>query len=233
MQPQQYPQQYPPPSAAPEYPPPVGYPPGYGGLAEAGGEPLVSSAAGALQFTLGTYIVRYRSESLSFDMNAGELSRSQVKWGFGDDAAVLLEGGYGLNENMIVGGLLQIGGTSTTEKIGEVETPISNFSLTLAPKFDYQFLPTSKFNPFVGGALGFSIGSSTLAARDESITAFVAYARAGVRCFLFDGFSVDPALVFGFGIGGGSQEAMTNKLDFSLTRFQIGLAVSTSGWLRI
>jgi hypothetical protein len=243
VQPGQYPQQYPAdpyaqPGAAPGYAPLGGYPPGYpGGLA--GVEPLITSVAGLLQVSLGTYFLRYTSLSQSFDNNGGDFSRTDVNWGFSNGAPVILEGGYGLNDNMIVGGVLQLGGSSSTAEPdgGGAKRETSSFDLMLAPKFDYQFMPASKFNPFVGGLLGLEIGSLSATAAgvttDDSTTMFTLLARGGVRCFLFDGFSIDPALVVGFRLGGGSQKTGdTPELDYGLSGFRVGLSVGVSGWLR-
>jgi hypothetical protein len=239
-QPGQYPQLYPPdqyaqPGAAPGY----GYPPGYPGGLAAGGEPLITSVASLLQVSLGTYFLRYTSGSQSFDNNGGDFSRTDVNWGFSNDAPVFLEGGYGLNDNMIVGGVLQLGGSSSTIEPdgGGAKSEKGSFDLMLAPKFDYMFMPASKFNPFVGGLLGLEIGSlSTTVAgvtTDDSTTMFTLLARGGVRCFLFDGFSIDPALVLGFRLGGGSQKTGDMPdLNYGLSGFRIGLSVGISGWLR-
>jgi hypothetical protein len=239
MQPQPYPQPYPQPmgpqpsAADPGYgPPPPAYP-GYGPPPPPP-DALVSSVAGALQLNLGTYLVRYRSSSIDVDNNGGEFSQSSLKWGIGDEAPVTLEIGYGLTDNIVIGGLLQLGGTSDTQEAEATgaKAEASTFGITLTPKFDYNFLPTSKINPFVGAALGFALSSSDSDGTEVSTTMFVAFARAGLRCFLFEGFSVDPALVFGFGVGGGSQEAMGAKAEYGQNASQIGLALSTSGWLK-
>jgi hypothetical protein len=55
-----------------------------------------------------------------------------------------------------------------------------------------------------------------------------------LRCFLFDGFSIDPALVVGFRIGSGTTSpAGAADIDYSVSGFRVGLSVSMSGWLRL
>jgi hypothetical protein len=191
---------------------------------------MVSSVAGALQLSLGTQFVRYRASSINFDNNAGKLSVSGLKWGFGDSSPILLEGGYGITDRLLIGGILQLGGSSdTTERdVDGAKAELSEFDLMLAPKIDYQFSPTSKINPFVGGMLGIAHTSGSENGTKNSSTLFVMQARGGLRCFLAEGFSVDPAVIVGFGVGGGS----AGEAGFGTTAFQIGLALSVSGWLR-
>jgi opacity protein-like surface antigen len=241
-EPQPYPQPYPQPGAA--------VPPGYGpppqGLAAAGypgmygAEPEITSVDGLLQLSLGTYFVRYTSSSQSFDM-AGDVSRTDLNWGFSSSSPVFLEGGYGITDKLVIGGVLQLGGISSSIEaaMGGAKFDSSGFDLLLAPKVDYHFLPTSKINPFVGGMLGVEINSvSTPAAggltSDDSQTNFTLLARGGLRCFLFDGFSIDPALVVGFRIGSGTNSpAGAADLDYSTSGFRVGLSVSMSGWLKL
>jgi hypothetical protein len=253
-----YPQQYPQPQAQPApypqpYPQPgAAVPPGYGpapqGLAAAGypgafgpGEPLVSSVAGLLQLSLGTYFVRYTSASQSFENDGGDFSRSDLNWGFSSSSPVFLEGGYGITENLIVGGVLQLGGVSSSSEaeLGGAKSESSGFDLLLAPKVDYQFMPTSKINPFVGGMLGVEIASISGTppggmATEDSQTYFTLLARGGVRCFLAEGLSIDPALVLGFRIGSGTTSpGGAADVNYSVSGFRVGLSVSLSGWLRL
>jgi hypothetical protein len=196
---------------------------------------------GTLQLSLGSYFMRYTSLSQSFDDNAGDFSRSDLNWGFSNTSPVILEGGYGLTDSFVVGGVLQLGGVSSTteSEMSGQKFESSGFDLLLAPKVDYHFMPESKINPFVGGLLGVEMASVSTPAlmgltNDESSTSFVLSARGGLRCFLFDGFSIDPALSIGFKIGGGSTKAAGGtEVDWSTSGFRVGLSVSMSGWLRI
>jgi hypothetical protein len=205
------------------------------------GEPVVSSVEGLLQMSLGTYFVRYTSTSQSFENNGGDFSRSDLNWGFSSSSPVFLEGGYGITDKLIVGGVLQLGGVSSSSSadMGGAKTQSSGLDLLIAPKADYQFLPTSKFNPFVGGMLGVEIASLSstppgMPATDDSQTHFTLLARGGVRCFVFDGLSIDPALVLGFRLGSGSTNpAGTGDVNYSVSGFRFGLSVSMTGWLRL
>jgi hypothetical protein len=231
MQPQPYPQPYPQPSAAPPGydPAAMGYP-GYGPPPEAPQE--MPSSAGAIQLSLGMQLVRYRATSMTGDDNGGEADVSTLNWGFANSSPIQLEIGYGITDQIIVGGVLQLGGDSDTFESGGMKLDESTFDFVLMPKGDYQFSPGSKLNPFVGAMLGIGLTSQSAAGLDTSMTMFVMQARVGLRYFLTDSLSVDPALVGGFGVGGGSQEANGTSVGFSSTAFQVGLAVGLSGWLR-
>lgn len=243
-QPAPYPQPYPQPGAA--------VPPGYGpapqGPAAAGYpgmyvpvERLVSSVAGLVQVSLGTYFVRYTSASQSFENNGGDFSRSDLNWGFSSSSPVFLEGGYGITDELLVGGVLQVGGVSSSSELsmGGARAESSGFDLLLAPKGDYHFLPASKINPFVGGMLGVETASvsGTPAgglATDDSLMFFTLLARGGLRCFVFDGLSIDPAVVLGFRIGSGTLgRPSVADVNYSVSGFRVGLSVSMSGWLKL
>lgn len=244
---QQYPQQQLDPYGQP-YPQQPGYGPAPQGLGAAGmpgmyGEPMVSSVKGRLQLSLGTYFVRFTSMSQSFaDNPTGDLSVSDLKWGFSGSSPVILEGGYGITDNIVIGGVLQLGGLSNTVEadMGGAKIETSGLDLLIAPKFDYQFSPTAKVNPFVGGMLGIEVNSASApggvgGTTDDSQLNFTLLARGGLRCFLFDGLSIDPAIVFGFRIGSGTTKlgGAAADLDYSLSGFRLGLSVSMSGWLGV
>jgi hypothetical protein len=244
----QYPQQpypqagYPPPEAAPAYGPapgaypPGAYPPGYvpPGYAPPP-EAVLTSVEGKLQLSLGTTFVRYRSTSFEADAGGGELDVSELSWGFSDSSNVILEAGYGLTERLLIGGVLQLGGESSTTDNGVDEAESSEFQFLLGPKVDFHFLPTSKFNPFVGAIVAINVGSGSegpaVGPVETSSLLFTFLLRGGVRVFVNESLSLDPAIVFGFATGSGSQEVGAMKGDFSQSGFQFGLSLSASYWL--
>lgn len=242
---QPYPQQqmqpgYPQAEAAPAYGPvpgaypPGAYPPGY---APPGypvpPEVLLTSVEGKLQLSLGTTFVRYRSSSFEAEGGGPEVTVSELNWGFSGSSDVLLEAGYGITERLIIGGLLQLGGESATTEVDTAESESSSLSFLFGPKLDFQFLPTSKFNPFVGAIVAVAIGSQEDAAMLEtSTTLFNFLLRGGVRVFVDESLSLDPAFVFGFGVGSASQQGPGGaEVDLSLNGLQFGLSLSASYWL--
>jgi len=215
---------------------PGGYPPGYvygqqpAPLAQAPQEQLLTSVEGALQLSMGTYFMRYTSSSFDYDSEMiSDESVSDLLWGLSEASTITLEGAYGITDRLLVGGILQLGGTSGSRDpdVGE-EAEASSFDLLIGPKAEFHFLPTSKFNPYAGGALAIASHSDDLYSR----LMFNLQIRAGVRCFLTDSLSIDPALVFAFGFGGGELDVSGFKSDYSLSGFRIGLALNVSGWLR-
>lgn len=236
QQPAPYPPGYPPgaypsPLAADpnaQYAPPGGYPPGY--MYGAPPEQLVSSVDGALQLSMGTYFMRFTSASRDFDdATVADESISDLVWGLSEASTVSLEAGYGISERLLIGGILQLGGTSNTyEPDGAAEAESSSLDLLIGPKAEFHFLPTSKFNPYAGGAIAIASHSDDL----YSHLMFNLQIRGGVRCFITDSLSIDPSLIFAFAFGGGSAESGGADFDYGISGFRIGLALNVSGWLR-
>lgn len=190
-----------------------------------------SSVAGALQLGLVTTVVRYTSASLDYDDDGIEVDYSELVWGFADNPTGI-EIAYGLSDQVLLGGRLTLGGASDErDQAALVELETSSFELLIAPKLEYMFDPTATINPFVGALLGVNL-RSTDDGLEASQTVFVAMARAGLRCFLADGFSLDPALEFSFGVGGGSSGPEDAEADYSLVGLRLGLTLGVSGWLR-
>lgn len=204
---------------------------------------------GALQLGLGTDVFTYTSGSQKVDVPVvGEqkTETSSFGWGFGRRNGITLEGGYGLGDSLVLGGFLALGGWSESAKLSRDnanESTDSEFTFGLAPKIDYMFLPTSRFRPFLGGALGLTHQSLKSETHDGqsgvtridtkvSLTGLLLMARVGVRCFLTPGFSLDPALTFGLiPTASGSAQAGATSLDASASQFSIGLSLAASGWV--
>jgi hypothetical protein len=232
---QAYPAQQQFPQAYPQQPGAYGYAPGYPGQF-AGPPPsaaLVSSVDGVLQFGVGSSIVQYVSTSFTLDPGDAKTSRSVTNWGFAENPFVL-EGGYGLSSQLLLGGVIQLGGTSNSDMLPNATAPnkISAFKFLLGPKLDYQFMPESKLNPFAGAVLGLGLDSRNEYGAKESRTVFTALVRGGVRYFVFDSVSIDPALNLGFTVGSGSLSSSGVSVSASTSGFLIGLNVGVSFWLK-
>jgi hypothetical protein len=222
---------------APGYPQP-GYP--YGAPAP---EPMVSSVAGLIQLSLGTSFLQYMSHTYAYDGGVSE-DVSTTNWGFANNP-ILLEGGYGLTPNIIIGGQLKLGGQSDSDGVeGGTTAKRSTFDFWLGPKIDYQFMPTSKFNPFAGAVIAVALDSQNFeGASKTSLTTFNFLARGGFRYFVLEQLSIDPVFTIGYGFGSGSREnspspsaattsaGLATKTTFSQHALQVGLGVSVSLWL--
>jgi hypothetical protein len=211
---------YPPPPAQ-QYPgfpvpPPDTTPPPPGGMPE-----------GAFQLGMYTTFVRY--EPLGIEYEGGlEIDTSTLRWGLGNNP-VALELGYGLTDQLVFGGTLGLGGESYTVEQNNTESDGSEFNFEFGPKLDFMFSPGAKVNPFIGAQVLVRLDSQD--PPDISTTSFLFLARFGLRAFLTDTFSIDPALVAGGGFGSGSEETMNGDADFDLSGFRIGLNLGFSGWM--
>jgi opacity protein-like surface antigen len=212
----------------------------------------------ALQLGLGTNLITYSSASITQNVPAGNgttieyesVNRTTV-WGLGSRNNVTFEGGYGITDSLVLGGMLELGGWSNTTgpdtiTAGDPRRTDSMFSLFLGPKLDFMLLPDSVVRPFIGGAIGlvrqsYSIETTnqnniTEPQADFGVTGVGLLARAGIRWFLTPGFSIDPAFVFGFATASGSTGTpvgggATRNDDTSATGYTLGLRVGFSGWI--
>ena len=217
------------------------------------------TVANALQIGLGTGFVNYSSSTLTEHRplvtggtNDYKLDTTNTTWGFANRNGVFLEVGYGLNDMFVLGGLLQLGGTSQTVTTpagapagATTQTKESMFNLFIGPKLDVMFLPDSRVRPFVGAAIGLvrftdniqdtNANNVTTTPYDGGWTGVGLLGRAGIRCFLPPGFSLDPAFVFGFDTLSGSTTrpvgAGTTNYDTGATGYNLGLSVAASGWV--
>jgi hypothetical protein len=221
-------QPQPAPAPAPGYPPPPaqqypGFPvpppdtmqPPPGGIPE-----------GAFQLGLYTTFVRYEPLHLE-DEAGGERDDTELFWGLAENP-VVLELGYGLSDKLVLGGTLGLGGRSITQESGGQEQEGSEFMFELGPKLDFMFSPGAKVNPFIGAQVLVHLESFE---PDTSVTAFLFLARFGLRAFVTDSFSIDPALVAGGGIGSGSGGDGPAEYDFDVSGFRVGLNLGFSGWM--
>jgi hypothetical protein len=243
QQQQQYPQQQPYPQQQQQYPqqqyPQQAYPqagygaaPGYGPApgypqptAAAASEPMVSSVDGLIQLGINTAIVQHVGGALSPDTGPN-ISQSNTSWGIAKNPTTL-EGGYGFLPNLLVGGLLQLGGNSAASP------KTSSFALAIGPKADYMFMPNSKLNPFVGVMLGIAYSSSEIGSvASQSQTDFIFMARGGMRWFMFDSVSLDPSVVIGGALGSATQTINSLVGNLSSSSFQVALTLGLSVWLK-
>jgi hypothetical protein len=203
---------------------------------------------GALQVGLGTGLVDYTSSTTDVELPAilggtTALHGSSLDWGVAQGNRIDLEGGYGLGESFVLGGLLALGGQSDTNKLSDNETDDSRFLLFIGPKLDYLLMPGASLRPFFGIAAGLSHTSSkseltnaqgrTSTTAKQSLSGFELLGRAGIRWFPIEGFSIDPAIVFGWAALSGSRHvpATNDDVDASGTELSIGVNVAVSGWI--
>jgi hypothetical protein len=203
--------------------------------------PSIASAqdvSGAVQLGLGTPIFEYSDASVEveFDSLQTENDITTTRWGLGH--SVVTEIGYGINDMIVVGGFVELGGTSETDTDdADEETKTSEFNLFLGPKIDVMFSAGSAARPFVGAILGYGTTSieenppGMAPTTEYSASGFQFAARGGVRLFAASGLSIDPQLVFGYANLSGDVDAGMTTADLKISGYSIGLSVVFSGWL--
>ena len=93
--------------------------------------PLANAEEGEFQLGFGTPFLGYGSTSAEPE-DGDETTTSGFTWGIGH--SVFAELGYGVTPNLLVGGLAQLGGTSTTDETADEETDNSTFEFLIGPK---------------------------------------------------------------------------------------------------
>jgi hypothetical protein len=114
--------------------------------------------------------------------------------------------------------------------------PAREFMFSIGPKLDYQLMPTSRWNPFIGAVANVTLASKSYYNTKDSRTIFGLLARAGLRYFVLDQLSFDPTLSVGAHFGSGSQgmdlPAGSTQLDYSLSGFDFALSMGISLWIK-
>lgn len=199
------------------------------GLAAA---PLAQAEEGEFQVGLGTPFLGYSSTTLEPD-EGDETTVSGITWGIGHE--VHAELGYGITPNLVVGGLLQLGGDSMTQESGDAETDTGSFQFLLGPKLDYVLAPGDKLQPFVGGVIGYLHASDSSendnTKSETSTSGFLFMARGGLRLFPGKEFSVDPWLGLSYLTGSAESESGDFKAETDLSQWQLMVHVTVSGWI--
>lgn len=213
-------------------------------------EPAVSSVKGAFQLSAGITLLQYQSVSMSqTGMNPSAMvdpaaapgtppvpTTAQGLFGRTTSYPVHLEAGYGVSDNILIGALLQLASYGENLEIAGAKSPMTDFAFTIAPKFDYQFSPNSRLNPFVGAIASLTLHSKKYVNLEDSRTLFGVGARAGLRYFVLDQLSIDPVatLSFNFGSGTQKQQIVPTPVEFenSLSGFQFGLAMGVSLYIK-
>lgn len=208
-----------------------------------------SPVAGAFQVSGGISLIQVNSLSMKQDMTAASVPAVTTPPAMTAAAApvdpvvptccivkrpLYLELGYGVSNNIVIGAMVQFASASETVNNGAI--PAKDLMLSFAPKFDYQFSPASRLNPFLGGALNITHENKTYYGYKDSRMAFGLALRGGVRYFVLDGLSFDPMLSLGYAVGSGTQTNLTKQpnsnSDYSLSNLQFAVSLGLSVWLK-
>ena len=193
---------------------------------------------GAVQLGLGTPVFSYSSSATTLELNGveEETETSGIQWGIRQE--VMFELGYGVTDMIVVGGFVELGGSSQTQTPDDPnadELEISQLNLALLPKIDFMFSEGQKFRPFVGAAGGLVLTSAKISSGDDrtetSLTGVQLLGRVGFRAFLAPGFSLDPALFVTWSTASGELEFAGENVDQTTSGFGGGLMLAVSGWI--
>jgi hypothetical protein len=193
--------------------------------------------AGRFQLGLGTPVFTYSSIGTEVgDDPSVEVDVATTNWGVHD--AAVLELGYGLSNALVLGGVLQLGGTSTTSELdapGSEESTQSSFEVMVGPKIDYMFSEGSRVRPFVSGVIALLHSSTSNDDDDDddglSMTGVMLQGGVGLRWFATPGFSLDPSLRLGWSTISGDNEQGNTSTDVSASGVSVSLNVGFSGWI--
>jgi hypothetical protein len=259
---QPYPQQQPPPGYFPtpdaqgsygyqqQYAPNGAYPGQQPAPGQEGAEPApLTSVKGAIQ--LGAGIALLQHDSLSYSQTsapvtapvapgappaAGPTQPWPVGYNFYEEHPFSLEAGYGLSHNILLGAIVQLSSGAQKIDAGGVTAAVNRLSFTFAPKLDYQFSPTSRWNPFLGAALSLTLNNKRFGPATDSMTLFGAAVRGGFRIFILDQLSVDPTVSLGYRTGSGTQttEAVPTPIEFknSISNLLFAVSLGVSLWIK-
>lgn len=222
-------------------PNPAAYPAGYAPPPA----PLVSSVNGAIQIGAGIGLVGFDSTSLS--PSAPKAIPTTPSMGMEPAITpptlittccvlknpLLIEAGYGLSDQLLLGAQLQL--LSGSESTSDPTQDLKQFAFSFGPKLDYHFMPTSRWNPFIGAVVNITLESKSFYMTKDSRTIFGVMARGGVRYFVLDQLSIDPTLAIGGHFGSGTQtpgQAPQAKIDYSLSGFQFAVSLGLSLWVK-
>ena len=253
---QQFPQQqqqpgyYPPAADGGYYPQQQGYPQQQQGYPQQGypqqrgapQPPLVSSVNGLVQLGAGLAVAPF--STLSMSANKDDAAAAAALPGGGGLPALqttccvtrypfVLDGAYGVTDNILIGAQLQFHGRS--ESAGADTFKARELGITIAPKLDYQIMPSSRWNVFVGAMLGVTLDGKSYLRVKDSRTLFSAMARVGVRYFVLDHLSVDPTLALGGTFGSGTQSLDApggNSIKYSASGFMFAISLGLSLWIK-
>jgi len=192
--------------------------------------PLAHAEEGEFQLGLGTPFLGYSSFTQEGD-NDFESTTSGLTWGIRHE--VFAELGYGITPNLVVGGLLKLGGSSMTTEVEGVdgETDSGNFDFLIGPKLDFVLSPGDKVQPFVGGVIGYMSSTESIEDTDITLSGFELMARGGLRIFPGKEFSIDPWLGLGYFTGGWEVETDEGSNDGDASGFELMVNLTLSGWM--
>ncbi len=194
------------------------------------------STEGAVQLGISSPFLTHTEATLTTESQVAALPDlesevSQTNWGLGQQ--FVAEVGYGLNDSLLLGAVVELAGISQTNEIEAIdqETDTSQLVFILGPKLDYMFAPSSRVRPFLGAVAGLVIDSLDNGVAERSLTGFQLQGRAGLRAFVTEGFSIDPALFLSWTTASGELTIDETENDLEYSGVSFGVTLGLSGWV--
>ncbi len=188
---------------------------------------------GAVQLGIGTPFLVHTNATLTEEaevVGESETERSTTAWGLGHN--LWGEVGYGVSDSLVLGAFVQLAGTSLKlENENGNEADGSQLIYFIGPKLDFMFMPGSQVRPFIGAVAGLYGESTDSDTTESSLTGFQLHGRAGLRAFVTESFSLDPAFFLAWATASGEREnpLLNTDLDYSAVSF--GVTLGLSGWI--
>ncbi len=188
------------------------------------------------QLALGTPLVAYTKSSYEFDVDVlgdVDVDLSSTRWGVADNP-VMLELGYGLDELIVLGGFVQLGGASASTEIDDLgyDNDESRFQVAVGPKLDLMFVEGGAARPFVTVQMGIVHVSTEVETQDTRYTGFRLGAGGGVRLFPTSGVSIDPALALGWAtLKGDVEDSTLGDVDVKGSELGVTVSLGVSAWI--
>jgi hypothetical protein len=197
------------------------------------GPAYAQSTEGAVQLGISSPFLTHTNATLTADYEVAETETevSQTNWGLGQ--MFVAEVGYGLTDSLVLGAVLQLAGVSSTTETEAFnqEVDASQLVFILGPKLDYMFAPNNRVRPFLGAVAGLVVDSLDNQVAERSLTGLQLQGRAGLRAFVTEGFSIDPALFLGWTTASGEIESDATSTDLDYSAVSFGVTLGLSGWV--
>jgi tetratricopeptide (TPR) repeat protein len=159
----------------------------------------------------------------------------QKRTGWGLNSSTGIEGGYALNENLLLGAKFDLGGYAFRESPSSApSTSTDSTWFALGPKAQWMFAPWRNTRPFLDALVALEVASdssSDTAAGTQSRKGLILQLRGGLHIFVADTFSIDPGFFMGGTISGGSFDKDSGHYQASVRSFSLGFDLLFTGWI--
>lgn len=156
---------------------------------------------------------------------------TNTAWGPSTNS-VSIELAYGISKGALLGGLLELGGSTFKTSVTQINDEVSLARFLVGPKYEIVFDTESKLRPFALAVAGFTWAPQQTSDRSVSLTGFEFFLGSGLHWQLAPSFSIDPAVRVGGGIGWGNVNLpLSGNASAHGTLLSAALLLGTTGWM--